>query len=43
MNLSEKNIGGIEYINENSGLYIPYIIIYIIGFIVGCAGIVWNF
>ena len=34
----EENIGGIEYLKRNQNIYLPYLIIYTIGFLVGITG-----
>jgi hypothetical protein len=31
--------GGINFLNKNGDIYIPYLIFYIMGFTIGCTGI----
>jgi hypothetical protein len=38
MNSSTHEIGGIEFVRQNAGLYIPYVILYCFGVIIGVSG-----
>ena len=38
-NISLEEIGGISYFLKYKDIYLPYIILYLLGFIVGCVGL----
>jgi hypothetical protein len=38
MNITNDDLGGIQYLAKNADVYVPYTIFYIIGVIVGCTG-----
>jgi|LakMenEpi03Aug12_release.lakeMendotaPanAssembly.Ray.scaffolds.fasta_scaffold2920084_1 hypothetical protein len=38
MNVTTDDLGGIQYLAKNAGVYVPYTIFNIIGVIIGCSG-----